>query len=191
MGALPPPTRSSRTGDGTLRPPPPGPERELLADLVDQLRELLVATTDDPSVRRLFPTAYHEDPERDREYQQLVRDELLERRLAALATVEATAAADELDEAELTGWLTALNDLRLVLGTRLDVSEDQAATSTRTTPTRPPMARVRLPRRAARRGRRRARRRTSRRPPNPRCEAREARCYVCAPTHNGDRAPIV
>ena len=72
-------------------------------------------------MRRLFPTAYHDDPERDREYQQLVRDELLERRLAALATVEATAAADELDEEQLTGWLTALNDLRLVLGTRLDV----------------------------------------------------------------------
>ena len=103
----------------------PGPERELLAGLVDQLRELLELTTDDPSVRRLFPTAYHDDPERDREYQQLVRDELLERRLAALATVEESVEAEELDEAQLTGWLTALNDLRLVLGTRLDVSEDQ------------------------------------------------------------------
>ena len=29
-----------------------------------------------------------------------------------------------LDETELGCWLTALNDLRLVLGTRLDVSED-------------------------------------------------------------------
>ena len=103
----------------------PGPERELLAGLVDQLRELLELTTDDPSVRRLFPTAYHDDPERDREYQQLVRDELLERRLAALATVEESVEAEELDEAQLTGWLTAMNDLRLVLGTRLDVSEDQ------------------------------------------------------------------
>jgi hypothetical protein len=117
--------RVSRTKAGTYALRLPGPERELLADLVDQLRELLVVTTDDPSVRRLFPTAYHEDPERDREYQQLVRDELLERRLAALTTVEETAAADELDEDQLTAWLTALNDLRLVLGTRLDVSEDQ------------------------------------------------------------------
>ena len=38
--------------------------------------------------------------------------------------MEATAAEDELDEAQASGWLTALNDLRLVLGTRLDVSED-------------------------------------------------------------------
>jgi hypothetical protein len=117
--------RVSRTRHGTYALRLPGPERELLADLVDQLRELLEVTTDDPSVRRLFPAAYHEDPERDREYQQLVRDELLERRLASLATVEATARMDELDAAELSAWLTALNDLRLVLGTRLDVSEGQ------------------------------------------------------------------
>jgi hypothetical protein len=105
----------------------PIPERELLVNLVQQLRELLEVTTDDASVRRLFPVAYNEDPERDREYQQLVRDELLERRLEALATVEATALADELDEGQLTGWLTALNDLRLVLGTRLDITEDEIA----------------------------------------------------------------
>jgi hypothetical protein len=117
--------RVSRTRRGTFAIRLPGPERELLADLVDQLRDLLVVTTDDASVRRLFPVAYREDEERDREYQQLARDELLERRLASLAIVETTAQADEVDEAELTAWLTALNDLRLVLGTRLDVSEDQ------------------------------------------------------------------
>jgi hypothetical protein len=117
--------RIARTGPGTYAVHLPSAERELLARLVDQLRELLEVTTDDPSVRRLFPTAYHEDPERDQEYQQLVRDELLEGRLAALATVEASADADELDEAQLTAWLTALNDLRLVLGTRLDLAEDQ------------------------------------------------------------------
>jgi hypothetical protein len=116
--------RVERTGVGTYAIHLPDEERRLVADLVDQLRDVLMASTDDATVRRLFPTAYHEDAERDREYQQLVRDELLERRLAALATVEATASASEVDEEGLTGWLTALNDLRLVLGTRLDVSED-------------------------------------------------------------------
>ncbi|MEQ1787083.1 MAG: DUF2017 family protein [Acidimicrobiales bacterium] len=119
--------RVRRTRRGTYAIGLPQPERELLVSLVDQLREVLEVSTDDPSVRRLFPTAYHEDPERDREYQQLVRDELLERRLAALAIVEESAAAEEVDETQLTAWLTALNDLRLVLGTRLDVSEDQDA----------------------------------------------------------------
>jgi len=99
-------------------------ERDLVLHLVDQLRDVLLATTDDPIVRRLFPTAYHDDVERDREYQQLVRDELLERRLTALATLEETAEATMVTEGELTAWLTSINDLRLVLGTRLDVSED-------------------------------------------------------------------
>ncbi len=121
--------RISRTRRGTYAVRLPAEERDLLVSLVDQLRELLELTTDDPSVRRLFPTAYHDDAERDREYQQLVRDELLEGRLAALSTVEESARSGELDGAQLGAWLTALNDLRLVLGTRLDVSEDEATIS--------------------------------------------------------------
>ena len=117
-------SRIERAGPGRYSISLPKRERELLVNLTEQLRDALLATTDDPSLRRLFPTAYHEDPERDREYQQLVRDELLERRLAALALVEETVSTGRLDEAGLTSWLTALNDLRLVLGTRLDVSED-------------------------------------------------------------------
>jgi hypothetical protein len=119
--------RIVRTRRGTYEVHLPEPERDLLANLVDQLRELLSETTEDPSVRRLFPTAYNQDLERDREYQQLVRDELLERRLAALATVEETLAEPELTEAQASAWLGALNDLRLVLGTRLDVSEEPIA----------------------------------------------------------------
>jgi hypothetical protein len=117
--------RVKRTRAGRFELTLPDAERTLVANLCEQLAELLGATTDDPAVRRLFPTAYHDDAERDREYQQLVRDELLERRLANLATVRSIApAATSLDEAEVTSWLQAINDLRLVLGTRLDVSED-------------------------------------------------------------------
>jgi hypothetical protein len=113
--------RAKRDGGYELRLPPE--ERTLLVDLVGQLREVLSAGTDDPSLRRLFPTAYANDVERDREYQVLVRDELLARRLAALDLVEETAHASHIDEAQLTAWMSALNDLRLVLGTRLDVDE--------------------------------------------------------------------
>lgn len=124
MGLFAARRRVSRAADGSYEVNLPAGERAIVASLVEQLRELLTATTDDPSVRRLFPTAYNQDAERDREYQQLVRDELLESRLAALDTVEQTLSAQTLDEQQLSGWLTALNDLRLVLGTRLDVSED-------------------------------------------------------------------
>ena len=102
-------------------------ERELLGELVDQLRTLLGTTTDDPTVRRLFPTAYLEDPEHDAAYQVLARDELLERRLAALDATTATLHDEELDLATLSAWSACVNDLRLVLGTRLDVTEDRGA----------------------------------------------------------------
>jgi predicted transcriptional regulator len=103
----------------------PSDAREVLDRLLGELRALLGGSTDDPALRRLFPTAYHEDPELDQGYQVLARDELLERRLAALDAVQASIHAQELDEAALTAWMTAVNDVRLVLGTVLDVSEDQ------------------------------------------------------------------
>ena len=99
-------------------------ERILVGDLVDQLREQLLASTDEPSVRRLFPPAYPDDAERDAGYQVLTRDELLESKLAAIEVVERTLEGDELDEAGMTAWMGTLNSLRLVLGTRLDVDEE-------------------------------------------------------------------
>ncbi|HET6953183.1 MAG TPA: DUF2017 family protein [Acidimicrobiales bacterium] len=99
-------------------------ERALVGDLVEQLREQLLASTDDPSVKRLFPPAYANDPERDAGYQVLTRDELLEHRLAALDVVEQTLDGSQLDADGLTAWMGTLNSLRLVLGTRLDVDEE-------------------------------------------------------------------
>lgn len=100
-------------------------EQVLIRDLVGQLREELLVSTDDPSLRRLFPPAYANDPERDAGYQVLTRDELLEGRLAALDTVERTLdAGGNLNQDELTAWMSTLNSLRLVIGTRLDVDEE-------------------------------------------------------------------
>ena len=116
--------RIKRKGPGRyqlrLRPT----ERMLVGELVGSLREQLLASTDEPSVRRLFPPAYPDDPERDAGYQVLTRDELLEAKLAAIEVVERTVESTELDEAELTAWMGTLNSLRLVLGTRLDVDEE-------------------------------------------------------------------
>jgi hypothetical protein len=94
----------------------------MLRILYNELDQLL--GQDDPSLRRLFPPAYDQDPEFDAEYQRLMREDLLDRRRAALATMLRTLDNDELTEEELTGWLGALNDFRLVLGTQLDVSEE-------------------------------------------------------------------
>src|SRR3954451_3366603 len=109
-----------RSGRFTLRIP--DEERDLLRRVPGQLRELL--GTDEPSLRRLFPPAYLDDPEKDADYQRLMREELLVRHEAALTIMEETVDATDLDESQLTAWMSALNELRLVLGTRLDVSED-------------------------------------------------------------------
>lgn len=99
-------------------------EREFLRGLPDQLKTLL-AQPDDPSLRRLFPPAYADDQAKEEEYRRLVGEDLLANRQAALDTMAATVDATELDEGQITAWLSSLNDLRLVLGTQLDVSEDE------------------------------------------------------------------
>ena len=107
-------------------------ERQLIADLVEQLRELVLSTSPegsvDASIRRLYPTAYVDDPEHEQEYQRLMRDQLLERRLGHLDVGEATLQDRELTPETLTAWITSINDVRLVLGTHLDVSEDEEQT---------------------------------------------------------------
>lgn len=120
--------RIRRNREGTFDIRLPEEERELVATLTGQLRAVLVGTADDrhvdPSLRRLFPTAYADDADLDAEYHSLVHDDLRERRLAAIDTVAATIEQERVDEEQLLTWMGAVNDVRLVLGTRLDVSED-------------------------------------------------------------------
>lgn len=95
---------------------------DLLIDLGEQLDDML--DSDTPELRRLFPTAYADDEEKDAGYQILARSSLTDQRRAAIETVRRTAHSEVLTEDELTDWMALTNDLRLVLGTRLDVSED-------------------------------------------------------------------
>ena len=116
--------RIQASGDGSVRLRLPREERELLRTLPAQLRSLLDEAPDDPSLERLFPPAYDDD-ESEAEYRRLMRDELLDGRRRALETLEETLDRDRLSAEQAQAWLTALNDLRLVLGTRLDVREDE------------------------------------------------------------------
>jgi Domain of unknown function (DUF2017) len=114
--------RILRREDGTFVLKLTRAERSLLRTLPGQLRKLV--DEEDPSTRRLFPPAYRDDPEREAEYRRMVHRELVEGRRRALEVVEATTDARSLDQEQLAAWLGVLNDLRLVLGTRLDVTED-------------------------------------------------------------------
>ncbi len=99
-------------------------ERDLLRSMVPQMRDLL-ADPDQPGMRRLFPPAYHEqvDGERQEEYRRLMQEDLVARHGDALDILERTADAEEVTADELEAWARALNQVRLVLGTRLDVTE--------------------------------------------------------------------
>src|SRR5439155_27084009 len=70
------------------------------------------------------PPACRDVPERDPDYKSPMRKALPARHADALGRLEATADATRLAKDELLASMRALNSLRLVLGTRLDVSED-------------------------------------------------------------------
>jgi hypothetical protein len=78
-----------------------------------------------PSLRRLFPTAYVRDADAEAGFVAMARSELLEHHRQALRTLADTSEATTLSDEETQGWLAALNDLRLVLGTVLDVCDSE------------------------------------------------------------------
>jgi hypothetical protein len=114
-------SRISRVPDG-VRVHLAENERLLLRQVVLEL-SLLLEQPADPSLRRLFPPA-HEDEELERQYRELAGEQLASGRRRALETMGSTADQTLLTPEEADAWLRALNDLRLVLGTRLDVGED-------------------------------------------------------------------
>ena len=112
--------RRNRKGQYEIRLP--DDQRALLRSLGPQMRELL--SSDDPVLDRLFPVAYPDDEDRETEYRLLVRDELRSSHEAALTALEESADAERLDEEQLLAWMRAINEVRLVVGTRLDVTEE-------------------------------------------------------------------
>jgi uncharacterized protein DUF2017 len=112
----------SRGRDGRVRLRFHDGERLLLEDLLDDLAARLEQPEGD-ELRRLFPPA-HDDEASEREYRSLVGDSLAHGHASALSTMRSTLAADSLSGDEADAWLRALNELRLVLGTRLDVTEE-------------------------------------------------------------------
>jgi hypothetical protein len=104
-------------------------ESALLATLLDDLEGALQSLPgDDPVRQRLFPAAYPNDDEAAEEFRVLTEDSLREGKAQRLGECRAELPDGEgdidLDEEAGQRWLTVLNDLRLAIGTRLNVSED-------------------------------------------------------------------
>ena len=106
-------------------------ESALVVELArDLLRLLDEPTGTDDVLGRLFPDGYRDDPAAATDLRQLIEGELRDGKRAALrALTESLADRDPkgrllLDEATAAAWLGALNDLRLALGTRLDITQE-------------------------------------------------------------------
>jgi hypothetical protein len=114
--------RIERAGHGVaLRLP--AHEQALVRTLAADLVATLDGAPEDPSLRRLAPPAYDDEAD-EQAYREIMGAELLTGRKQALELLAATAGNDRLSAEEAEAWLRALNDLRLVLGTRLDIQED-------------------------------------------------------------------
>lgn len=123
--------RFSRLGDGRFAVALPEEERTLLAALPHELLVALEALGEHgetPSaLARLFPDAHPRDEVESRRFSELQRPELTAAHLEALELLVERAHATVLEEAELDGWLRAIGDLRLVLGSSLEVTEEVGA----------------------------------------------------------------
>src|SRR3954470_6964565 len=83
---------------------------------------------EDSALARLFPDGYTDDPEASADFRRYtepgLREAKREAARVALATIGEPGVARVLSAEESEAWLRALNDTRLVLGERLDITED-------------------------------------------------------------------
>jgi hypothetical protein len=98
------------------------------AEILAELAHTRPKSPDDPVLARLFPDGYRDDPEAAAELRGLIEEDLRTQKLENVNTLLATLPLDggqiRLDGEQAEAWLLALNDARLVVGTRLDVTDD-------------------------------------------------------------------
>ncbi|MGI8773481.1 MAG: DUF2017 family protein [Actinomycetota bacterium] len=106
-------------------------ETEFLRGMTAEMKLLLEADVPptDPVLQRLFPDAY-EEAEDSIAFRELVEDDLKAHKREALRTVAERLGKrgpliTSIPEEEISSWLTLLTDLRLALGTRLGVTEEE------------------------------------------------------------------
>ena len=123
----------TRGEDGGARLELEGYEADLLRQLLKEMKLLLEADIppSDAVMKRLFPDAF-EDEQRAEAYRELIGDELHDRKVVALRTAQELVGASgpvdaDLDDEQIDRLLALLTDIRLAIGTRLDVTEERMA----------------------------------------------------------------
>ncbi len=124
--------------DGGLRLGIDDHSREVVVHLLRELRDEVALTKDaphgdlPPHMKRLFPAAYHADEKSNEEYRRLTHTDLGDSHIAAIDdAIDLLSPGRVFRPAELERLVRALNAMRLVLGTLLDVSEDDAEDESR------------------------------------------------------------
>lgn len=125
--------RFRRVGDHRVQLRLPATERQFLVSLLPQLRAVLDNDDRVAHLRgRLFPPAY-DDAEQQAEFSELIGDDLVAERNAALTTTLRTLDDGrtqrgrwivEFDDDTAAAWLTVLHDLRLVLAQIVGITEE-------------------------------------------------------------------
>lgn len=105
------------------------------ADLLDDLERLFAESDapppeipDDPVLARLLPDAYRDDPEAAGEFRKFTESSLREAKKyfgqTMLETLPPGGGRVKLTGDQARDWMRALNDVRLMFGVRLEVTED-------------------------------------------------------------------
>jgi hypothetical protein len=121
--------RVVRTGDDEIALRLTAAERSILEGLLEDLDAAIAAPAPDgppadPVRRRLYPSAVPHDELADASFRRLVQADIEAGRRDRLGVVRATLDSATIDDGTADAWLHTLNDLRLVMGTRLEVTDE-------------------------------------------------------------------
>ena len=124
-------------------------EKQVLSQLFEQMDDLLkvpnfdknadplarllnmdgsTEISDDPALARLFPDGYSEDEHASADFRRFTEQDLRQAKLDALNDVRLMlmdlSGKSIVTPTQAKSWLKAINDLRLVLGTRLEITDE-------------------------------------------------------------------
>ena len=107
-----------------VQPADPSPDQDPLAAQLGWV-DGDVGISDDPAVARLLPDAY-DDPDDARDFRRFTENDLRQSKMQHAMTVveEIERSGEKVSVASTDSWLGLLNDARIAIGTRIQISED-------------------------------------------------------------------
>ena len=114
--------------NGAFKVETPDWQIQIFRGLAEELKTVL-PDGNNSLTTRLFPVAYQSDKAANDEYQQLTHEDLLQSHLASLKLIEKISTHNEVSEHTLIEIMQGINILRLVVGTRLKIDDEEPQNS--------------------------------------------------------------